>query len=217
MKNMGTTQKQKELCKKEIKLKNGKTISLSFLISQTGQYQIFAQNENKIVGQLQFELFRTFSRKGSQENTKHSQTGRVSNQLPKEMELSQSELQQYDIKDDTLTIEGTTYDFKKARAILTIFEVKDKNFFHVGLGSAMHEEMEKFVQKKQCTEIRLASFFPIGEFAHGSRAFYEHKGYVFENIEGIMSVHKPLPTKNHQPTTLTEHETFGTPLLLGFE
>ncbi len=212
---MGTKKEVKVISKKKIVLKNGQSVKLEF-------YQfpelnsIYAVDKNEsIVGILSFEIMHKYVCPLSKEENLEMIHKNVTSVQKNELEINvlQSNRDIFDIKDNVLTIGEWKYKLKKSSAILDLIEIKDKNFFQVGLGSAMHKEMEDFAQKEGCSEIRLAHYFPIGEFAHGARPFYEHKGYVFKNNGGVLEVYKPLQEKSQtkaQEIALLETSFSGT-------
>ena len=190
--------KQGMLIKKKIALKNGKHASLEFYLLPE-IFSIYALDDKEnVVGQLSFEILRKFVHTFSKEECQNEAIS-LENYLSMlkgedEIDVTQSNQDKFDIKGDILMKNGKEYHLKRSVAYLNLIEIKDENFFQVGLGSAMHKEMEDFVRANGCDEIRIFSYYPFGPFQSGTRAFYEHSGYVFDYSNGI-KVDKPLTKK----------------------
>ena len=186
--------------KKKIALKNGKHVLLEFY-RLPDSYSIYAVDEKGyVVGQLSFEISYKFATKLDEETRQELAEARniPLSMINEEIEVvvMQSEKDNFEIRGDYLRYKGRIFALKNKVAYLDLIEIKDKKFFQVGLGSAMHKEMENFAKKTNCDEIRLAIYFPFGEFGHATPAFYKKSGYTFEQINGIMSVYKVLEKEN---------------------
>ena len=204
---------KKMISKKRLVLKNGQQVKLEFY-HLPDIFSIYALDKNnEIVGILSFEIMKRFvcvlSEQERQAEAKARNVPLFMVKKQMQIDVFQSSMKMYDIQGDVLLYDGEKYMLEKTSAILDLIEIKDRNFFQVGLGSAMHKEMENFVRETNCDEIRLALYYPFGEFQNGTRAFYEHMGYVFEKTNGTTTVFKPL---SKQTSKAESQNSFGTPV-----
>lgn len=195
------------ISKKTVVLKNGLNVNLEFY-QLPDIFSIYAIDQrNEIVGLLSFEIMRRFvCERHEEEYQKMSlMLGIPVSKLKEQdvIDVTQSDQDKYDIHGDFLIVDGQKYDLKQTVAFLDLIEIKDQDFFQVGLGSAMHKLMEKFAKANGCDEIRIPLYYPFGEFRSGTRTFYENVGYVFDT--NGLKVTKHLDCK--------EQIAEGTPLL----
>ena len=195
------------LSTKNIVLKNGQTVSLDFYELPDG-FSIYAiDKNNEIVGLLSFEILRkfvyVFSEEERQNEAKRYKLPLYMINEELHIDVPQVSQDKYDIRGDFLFDDGKKFSLRNSIAFLNLIEIKDKNFFQVGLGSAMHKEMEAFAREQRCDEIRLSLYYPFGDFKCGTHAFYEHVGYIFGKADDIFGVYKPLTRKIDRSTDIT--------------
>lgn len=170
-----------------IELFGGKHALIEFVFDDDTSYIIRAyDDEMNVVGCCYFDIEKLFQRQLSPEERLANAKYRGSlEKTPKTCELfvTKKDLHKYNIKENVLIFKThgveKPFPLKWAKCKLDLIEIKRKDFFMVGLGTAMYKIMEDFALKNDCTQI-YAHFQPIGQFSSGSRKFYEHNGFTIE-------------------------------------
>ncbi len=187
------------LIKKQYYLKDGKHANILFA-EFPEQCSVFAEDDSKkIVGKLSFEIVKVFSRKLSSADKTETSAAQENSEIENDnltITVTQENQEKYDIKDNILNYQNTKYYLEKTFAMLHLIEILDKNYFQVGLGSVMHDVMEKFAKSEGCSQIRLQKYQPFGQFGHGTKSFYENKNYKLETLDGQKVFCKDLSQKN---------------------
>ncbi len=189
---------------RRIELFYGKHAFIEMIFDDDTSYIIRAYDDDKnVVGCCYFDIEKLYQRQLTQEerlsNSPHF--GGI-DKTPETSELfvTKKDLHKYNISDNVLTFRTRgsvkTFPLKWAKCKLELIQIKRKDFFMVGLGTAMYKIMEDFAIKNDCTQI-YAHFQPIGEFSSGSRRFYNHNGFSieFDPIDQKHYATKPLPQK----------------------
>lgn len=198
---------------KRIELFSGKHALLEMVFDDDTSYIIRAyDDEMNVVGCCYFDIEKLFQRQLSPEerlaNAKY-RGGLEKTPKTSELLVTKKDLHKYNVKDNILTFRTRGIDkhfpLKWAKCKLELIEIKRKDFFMVGLGTAMYKIMEDFALKNDCSQI-YAHFQPIGQFSSGSRRFYEHNGFSieFDPSEQQHIATKILPSNEkstkHSPT-----------------
>lgn len=98
-----------------------------------------------------------------------------------------------------LTLEnGKQFMLENTFCELVQIEVFHDNFYNVGLGQQMHDEVEKISKEHNCSEIR-ALCVPHGDFMFGTVAFYKRNNYEFTKEFGMTCAIKSLSSKVSAP------------------
>ena len=195
LKNFLPIEKSKEKCYnnnmgnglKKIDLYGGKSVFLEMILDDDTSYIIRAYSGLDVVGVCYFDIEKFYQRKLSHDE-------RLANapffggieKTPKTCEIltTKKDKDKYIIKDNLLLFKSRGkwhyFPLQWAKCELELIEIKHKDFFKTGLGTAMLKTMEEFILQDGCTQI-YAHFQPIGAFAKGSRKFYERNGFSIEH------------------------------------
>lgn len=175
---------------KRIELYGGKHVFLEFVYDDDTSYIIRAYDSNEetreVVGCCYFDIEKLFQRKLSQEERLANAVyfgGIAKTPETSELFVTKKDLHKYNINDNILTFRTHGVDrqfpLKFAKCKLELIEIKRKDFFKTGLGTAMLNVMQSFAIANDCFEI-YALFCPLGDFASGSRKFYVKNGFTFD-------------------------------------
>ncbi len=189
---------------KRIELFGGKHAFLEFVSDDTTSYIVRAYDcdseERNVVAVCYFDIERLFQRHLSEnEILKNAQYFGGIEKTPKtsELFLKKKDLPNYNIKNNILIFKTHGIDklfpLKFAKCYLESIEIKNEEYFKVGLGSAMLKVVEAFAIAND-RYMMYAHYAPYGKFQTGTKNFYMKNGFIkeFDACDGKMYANKFL-------------------------
>ena len=197
---------------RRVELFYGKHAFLEFVFDDATSYIVRAYDTNDknktVVGCCYFNIEKLFQRQLRPEERLASAPyfhGLEKTPKTTEIYVTKRDMHKYRIDGDVLTFRTKGRDeqfpLKFAKCHLESIEIKKKEFFQTGLGTAMLKTMEAFAIANSCFQI-YAHFQPYGDFACGSRRFYNRNGFTIEYdpCDNKQYATKLLPKKEKSST-----------------
>lgn len=99
------------------------------------------------------------------------------------------------INDNSLLVDGQAYKLRDAYCQLDNIEIKNKDYYKIGVGSFIIKNLQNYAIQQKCTRIQ-GWYFPNGDFIDGSKDFYVRNGFEFVEDKNKTYVIKHLQIEN---------------------
>lgn len=184
--------------KKKVSLKDGKIAYLLLYGISGGDFTVIcAKNKNgSRVAECIFSYMYVFERPLSSKDreiiSKKNNVPLESVPYVKEFKLDEFHTQKYKISGNEIVFSnGDRFKVKRKYLNLIGIKILNREFYKVGLGTAMIKEVEKLALKNGCDSIE-GMYFPNGEFHFGTNEFYKRNGFEFYRELGVRCIRKKL-------------------------